>query len=121
MKRLGGWYGLDLMCWYMYTLHEKLTPIVVAYQLLCISHGRRPVESCLESFTDQCSRGGVISIGTTVNFFEQCNAYLLSDTLHQDFFLRILAHESVVDLYILFAMTYKVLILCSVTITGSIL
>jgi hypothetical protein len=63
----------------------------------------------------------VIAAGATVNFFEQCNAYLLSDALHQDFFLRILAHEDVVDQYILFAMAYKALILCSISITGSIL
>jgi hypothetical protein len=45
----------------------------------------------------------------------------LSDILHQDFFLRILAHEDAINQYILFATTYKVLILCSVSITGSIL
>jgi hypothetical protein len=38
-----------------------------------------------------------------VNFFEQFNTCLLSDTLHQDFFLRILAHEDAIDQYILFA------------------
>jgi hypothetical protein len=54
----------------MYAFCEKLTPIAVAYQLLCIGNGRRPVESCSESFPDQCSRGGVIAAGTTMNFFE---------------------------------------------------
>jgi hypothetical protein len=105
----------------MYALHEKLTPIAMAYQLLCISHGGRPVESCSESFTDQGSRGGVIAAGATVNFFEQFNACLLSDALHQDFFLRILAHEDTIDQYILFATAYKALILFSVSITSSIL
>jgi hypothetical protein len=56
-----------------------------------------------------------------LNFFEQFNACLLSDTLHQDFFLRILTHEDAVDQYILFATAYKALILCSASITGSIL
>jgi hypothetical protein len=32
-----------------------------------------------------------------VNFFEQFNTYLLSDALHQDFFLCILAHENAID------------------------
>jgi hypothetical protein len=54
----------------MYALRKKLTPVAVVYQLLCIGHGRRPVETCSESFADQCSRGGVIATGTTVNFFE---------------------------------------------------
>jgi hypothetical protein len=54
-KGPGGWYGLDLMCWYMYALREKLTPIAVAYQLLCIGHDGRPVESCSKSLTDQGS------------------------------------------------------------------
>jgi hypothetical protein len=63
----------------------------------------------------------VIAAGATVNFFEQCNACLLSDALHQDFFLRILAHEDAVDQYVLFATAYKALVLCSVSITGSIL
>jgi hypothetical protein len=66
-------------------------------------------------------RGGVIATGATVNFFKQFNACLLSDALHQDFFLRILAHEDAIGQYILFAMGYKALILCSVSITGSIL
>jgi hypothetical protein len=105
----------------MYTLCEKLTPIAVAYQLLYIGHGEWPVESCSESFADQCSRSDVIAAGATMNFFKQFNACLLSDTLHQDFFLRILAHEDAIDQYILFATAYKALILCSVSITGSIL
>jgi hypothetical protein len=89
---------------------EKLTPIAVVYQLICS-----------ESFTNQGSRGDVIAVGATMNFFEQFNACLLSDALHQDFFLRILAHEDAIDQYILFATAYKVLILCSVSITSSIL
>jgi hypothetical protein len=120
-KGLGGWYSLDLMCWYMYALHKKLTPVAMEYQLLYVGHGRRPVETYSESFADQCSRGGVIPAATTMNFFEQFNACLLSDTVHQDFFLCILAHEDAVDQYILFATAYKALILYSVSIIGSIL
>jgi hypothetical protein len=56
-----------------------------------------------------------------MNFFEQFNAYLLSDALHQDFFLHILGHEDAIDQYVLFATAYKALDLCSVSITGSIL
>jgi hypothetical protein len=56
-----------------------------------------------------------------MNFFKQCNARLLSDALHQDFFLHILTHEDAVDQYVLFATAYKALILCSVSIIGSIL
>jgi hypothetical protein len=93
----------------------------VAHQFLYIGHGGRPVKSCLESFIDQGSRGGVIAAGATVNFFEQFNVCLLSDTLHQDFFLCILAHEDAIDQYILFTTAYKALILCSVSITSSIL
>jgi hypothetical protein len=63
----------------------------------------------------------VIATGATVNFFEHCNACLLSDALHQDLFLRILAHEDAIDQYILFAMVYKALILYLVSIPGSIL
>jgi hypothetical protein len=63
----------------------------------------------------------VIAAGATVNFFEQFNACLLSDAFHQDFFLRIHVHEDAIDRYILFAMAYKALIVCSVSITGSIL
>jgi hypothetical protein len=63
----------------------------------------------------------VIATGATVNFFEQFNACLLSDALYQDFFLRILAHEDAIDQYIMFATAYKALILCSVSIAGSIL
>jgi hypothetical protein len=81
----------------MYALREKLTPIAVAYQLLYIDYSRRPVESCSESFTDQGSKGGVIATGATVNFLKQFKVCLLSDALHQDFFLRILAHEDAID------------------------
>jgi hypothetical protein len=56
-----------------------------------------------------------------MNFFEQFNAYLLSDALHQDFFLCILMHEDAIDQYILFTTAYKALILYSVSITSSIL
>jgi hypothetical protein len=63
----------------------------------------------------------MIAASATVNFFEQFNTYLLSDALHQDFFLHILAHENTVDQYVLFATAYKALILCSVSITSSIL
>jgi hypothetical protein len=100
---------------------KKLTPIAVAYQLLCIGHGGQLVESFSKSFIDQGLRGGVIAAGATVNFFKQFNACLLSDALHQDFFLRILAHKDAIDHYILFATVYKALILCSASITGSIL
>jgi hypothetical protein len=105
----------------MYALHEKLTPVAVAYQLLCIGHSGPPVESCSESFTDQGSRGGVTATGDTMNFFEQFNVCPLSDALHQDFFLHILADEDAIDQYMLFATAYKALILCSVSITSSIL
>jgi hypothetical protein len=105
----------------MYTLHEKMTPVIVAYQLLYIGHDGQPVESCSECFTDQCSRGGVIAAGAIMNFFKKFNVCLLSDTLHQDLFLHILAHEDAINQYILFATMYKVIILCSVSITGSIL
>jgi hypothetical protein len=109
------------MCWYVYALQEKLTPVAVAYQFLCIGHDGWPVESCSESFIDQGSCGSVIAAGATMNFFEQFNVCLLSDALHQDFFLRILALEDAIDQYILFAMAYKALILYSVSITYSIL
>jgi hypothetical protein len=66
-------------------------------QLLCIGHGRRPVETCSESFADQGSRGGVIAASTTVNFMEQLNTYFSSDTLHQNFLLCIFAHQDTVD------------------------
>jgi hypothetical protein len=56
-----------------------------------------------------------------MNFFEQFNVCLLSDALHQDFLLRILAHEDAVDQYVLFSTTYRALILCSISIIGSIL
>jgi hypothetical protein len=44
------------MCWYMNSLLKKLTSVVAADQLLCIGHGRRPVEICSESFADQGPR-----------------------------------------------------------------
>jgi hypothetical protein len=34
----------------MYTFGEKLTFVAAANQLLCIGHGRRPAETCSESF-----------------------------------------------------------------------
>jgi hypothetical protein len=105
----------------MHVLHEKLTPVTVAYQLLYISHDGLAVESCSKSFTDQGPRGGVIAASATVNFYKQFHACLLSDALHQDFFLRILVHEDAIDQYVLFATAYKALILCSVSTTNSIL
>jgi hypothetical protein len=54
----------------MYTFGEKLTSVATADQLLCVGHGRRPVETCSESFADQGPRGGVIAASTTVNFME---------------------------------------------------
>jgi hypothetical protein len=56
-----------------------------------------------------------------VNFFEQFNTCLLSDALHHDFFVCILAHENAVDQYVLFATAYKALIFYLVSITSSIL
>jgi hypothetical protein len=66
----------------MYMFGEKLTSVAAADQLLYVSHGRRPVETCLESFTDQGPRGGVITASTTMNFMEQLNTYFSNDTLH---------------------------------------
>jgi hypothetical protein len=66
----------------MYTFGKKLTSITAADQLLCIGHGRRPVETCSKSFADQGPRGGVIVASTTVNFMEQLSTCFLSDTLH---------------------------------------
>jgi hypothetical protein len=60
----------------MYALCKKLTLVTVAHQLLCIGHGGWPVESCSESFTDQGSRGAVIAIAATVNFFKKFNVPL---------------------------------------------
>jgi hypothetical protein len=76
---------------------EKLTSITVADQLLCIDHGIWPVETCSESFADQGLRGGVIAASTTVNFKEQLNICFSSDTLHQNHFLRIFAHQDTID------------------------
>jgi hypothetical protein len=80
------------MCWYVYTFGEKLTSVTAVDQLLCIGHGRWPVETCSESFTDHGLRGGVIVASTTVNFMEQLNTCFLSDTLYQNFLLCIFAH-----------------------------
>jgi hypothetical protein len=76
----------------MYTFGEKLASVAAADQLLCIGHGRRLVETCSESFTDQDSRDSVIATSTIVNFIEQLNTCFLSDTLHQNFLLYIFAH-----------------------------
>jgi hypothetical protein len=76
----------------MYTFGEKLTSIAAVDQLLCIGHGRRPVETCSESFADQGPRGDVIVASTTVNFMEQLNTCFSSDTLHQNSLLCIFAH-----------------------------
>jgi hypothetical protein len=76
----------------VYTFGEKLTSVTTVDQLLCIGHGRRPVETCSESFADQGPRGGVIAASTTVNFMEQLDTCVPSDTLHQNFLLCIFAH-----------------------------
>jgi hypothetical protein len=81
----------------MYTFGKKLTSVAVVDQLLCIGHDRRPVETCSESFADQCPRGSVIAASTTVNFMEQLNTCFSSDTLHQNFLLCIFAHQDTVD------------------------
>jgi hypothetical protein len=36
----------------MYTFGEKLTSVAAADQILYIGYGRRPVETCSESFAD---------------------------------------------------------------------
>jgi hypothetical protein len=76
---------------------EKLTFVVAANQLLCISHDRQLVETYSESFADQGPRGGVIAAITIVNFMEQLNTCFLSDTFHQNFLLCISAHQDTVD------------------------
>jgi hypothetical protein len=81
----------------MYTFGKKLTSVAAADQLLCISHGRWPVETCSESFANQGPRGGVIVASTTVNFMEQLNTCFSSDTLHQNFLLCSYAHQDTVD------------------------
>jgi hypothetical protein len=70
------------MCWYVYAFGEKLTFIAVTDQLLCIGHGRWPVETCSKSFANQGPRGGVIAASTTMNFMEQLNTCFSSDTQH---------------------------------------
>jgi hypothetical protein len=85
------------MCWYVYTFGEKLTPVAAADQLLCIGHGRRPVETYLESCADQGPRGDVIAASITVNFMEQLNTCFSSDTLYQNSLLCIFAHQDTVD------------------------
>jgi hypothetical protein len=81
----------------MYTFGEKLTSVAAVNQLLCIGHGRRPVETCSESFADQGPRGGLIATITTMNFMEQLNTCFSSDTFHQNFLLFISAHQDTVD------------------------
>jgi hypothetical protein len=61
------------MGWYVYTLGKELASLAVADQLLYIGHSRRPVETCLESLSDQDPRGGLIAASTTVNFIKQLN------------------------------------------------
>jgi hypothetical protein len=51
-KGPGGWYGLDLMCWYVYSFVKKLISVVAPDELLCIGHGRRPVETYSEGFAN---------------------------------------------------------------------
>jgi hypothetical protein len=85
------------MCWYVYTFGEKLTSVAVVDQLLCIGYGRRPIETCSESFVDQGPRGDVIAASATVNFMKQLNTCFLSDTLHQNFLLCIFTHQDIVD------------------------
>jgi hypothetical protein len=70
------------MGWYVYAFGKKLTSVTTVDQLLCISHGRRPVETYSESFADQGPRGGVIAASTTMNFMDQLNTSFLSDTFH---------------------------------------
>jgi hypothetical protein len=81
----------------VYTFGEKLTSVAVAYQLLCVDHGGRPVETCSESFSDQGPRGGMIVASTMVNFIEQLNTCFSSDTLHQNFLLCIFTHQDTVN------------------------
>jgi hypothetical protein len=81
----------------MYTFGKKLTSIIAADQLLCIGHGRRPVETCSKSFADQGPRGGMIAPSTTMNSMEELDTYVPSDTLHQNFLLCIFAHQDTVD------------------------
>jgi hypothetical protein len=76
---------------------EKLTSVTAVDQIICIGHGRRPVETCSESFADQSPRGGVITASTTVNFMEQLNTCFSSDTLHQNCLLCIFVHQDTVD------------------------
>jgi hypothetical protein len=76
---------------------EKLTSVAAMDQLLYISHGRWPIETCLDSFADQGLRGSVIATSTAVNFMEQLNTCFSSDTLHQNFLLCIFAHQDTVD------------------------
>jgi hypothetical protein len=85
------------MCWYVYTFGEKLTSVAATYQLLCIGHGRRPVETYSKSFADQGPRSDVIATSTTLNFMEQMNTCFSSDTLYQNFLLCIFAHQGTVD------------------------
>jgi hypothetical protein len=85
------------MCWYVYSFAEKLTSVVAPDELLCIGHGRRPVETCSKGFADQGLRGGVFAASNTVNFMEQLNTYFSSDTLHQNLLLCIFAHQDTVD------------------------
>jgi hypothetical protein len=81
----------------VYTFGEKLTSVTAVDQLFCISHGRRPVETCLESFAYQGPRGGMIATSTTVNFIEQLNTCFSSDTLHLNALLCIFTHQDTVD------------------------
>jgi hypothetical protein len=106
---------------YVYTFGKKLTPFAAVDQLLCISHSRWPVETCSESFANQGPRSGMIAASTIVNFMEQLNTYVLSDTLYQDFLLCIFAHQDTVDQYVLLTAAHKPLVICSINITGPIL
>jgi hypothetical protein len=109
------------MCRYVYSFGEKLTSIAAPDELLCISHGRRPVETCSKGFADQGLRGGVIAASTTVNFMEQLNTYFMSDTLHQNFLLCVFAHQDTVDKYVLLTAAHEPLVLYSISIFGPIL
>jgi hypothetical protein len=60
-------------------------------KLLCIRYGGWPVETCMERFTDQCPRCGMVTAGARMYFFQEFNTVFLLNALHQHFSFCIFA------------------------------
>jgi hypothetical protein len=61
----------------------ELAPFTMPHDVLRVGDRHGPIETLSESFSDECSRIGVVTAGVSMYFLQQFTALIPEDALHE--------------------------------------